>query len=188
MRIVGGKWRGRRLTAPEGRAVRPTSDRLREALLNILEHREFQAGGGSPLPGARVLDGFAGTGALGLEALSRGAKHATFIEKDRVAQRTLEANIAACDAAGLATILRADCRAPPRTTAACDLVFLDPPYGEDQTGPALTALANAGWLAEDALCSVELSAREDFTAPAGFTILDERRYGAARIVILRAES
>ncbi len=186
MRIIGGKWRGRRLAAPDGHAVRPTGDRVREALFNILEHGGFRPGGGSPLPGARVLDGFAGTGALGLEALSRGADHATFIEKDRVAQRALEANIAGCGAADQATVLRADCRTPPRATAACNLIFLDPPYGEGQAAPALTALADAGWLAEDALCSVELGAKDDFTAPAGFTSLDERRYGAARIVILQA--
>jgi len=188
MRIIGGKWRGRRLAAPDGHAVRPTGDRVREALFNILEHGGFRPGGGSPLPGARVLDGFAGTGALGLEALSRGADHATFIEKDRVAQRALEANIAGCGAADQATVLRADCRTPPRATAACSLIFLDPPYGEGQAAPALTALADAGWLAEDALCSVELGAKDDFTAPARFTSLDERRYGAARIVILQAGS
>ena len=187
MRIVGGKWRGRRLAAPEGTAVRPTGDRVREALFNILEHGGFQPGGGSPLPDARVLDGFAGTGALGLEALSRGADHATFIEKDRVAQRALEANIASCGAADQATVLRADCRMPPRAAAACDLVFLDPPYGAGHAGPALTALADAGWLAEDALCVVELGAKEDFTPPARFTALEDRRYGAARIVILRAK-
>ena len=186
MRLIGGKWRGRRLVAPEGNAVRPTSDRVREALFNILEHRGFKPGGGSPIPGAQVLDGFAGTGSLGLEALSRGADHATFIEKDRVAQRALEANIASGKAADQATVLRADCRIPPLAARACTLVFLDPPYGNDQAGPALTALADAGWIAEDALCVVELGARDDFAAPAGFTVLDERRYGAARIVILRA--
>ncbi len=188
MRLIGGKWRGRRLVVPEGNAVRPTGDRVREALFNILEHRGFRPGGGSPLPGAHVLDGFAGTGSLGLEALSRGAEHATFIEKDRVAQRALEANIAGCKAHDQATVLRADCRTPPRASAACTLVFLDPPYGSGLAAPALEALANAGWFAENALCTVELGAKDDFAAPAGFIPLDERRYGAARIVILRAEA
>lgn len=186
MRIIGGSWRGRRLAAPAGYAVRPTADRVREALFNILEHGGFRAGGGSPIEDARVLDGFAGTGALGLEALSRGARHASFLERDRDARAVVEANIAACNAEEETRVLRADCLAPPRATAPCALVFLDPPYGEGLAGPALTALADAGWIADGALCVVELRATEEFPPPPGFDVQDERRYGAVRVVFLRA--
>jgi 16S rRNA (guanine966-N2)-methyltransferase len=185
MRIIAGKHRGRPLAAPVGEAVRPTSDRAREALFNILAHGKF-AVSGPAYAGARVLDGFAGTGAFGLEALSRGAAFSVFVENNRVALTALRQNIATLGEAARTQIVSGDATAPPRALAPCDLVFLDPPYREGLGGPALTALAAAGWIAPAALCIVEVAAKERFEAPPGFMVIDERRYGAARLVFLEA--
>jgi 16S rRNA (guanine966-N2)-methyltransferase len=183
MRIIGGRHRGRRLAAPEGLAVRPTADRAREALFDILGHGRFAEG---PVwLEARVLDAFAGTGAFGLEALSRGAQHASFMEKDRAARAALLGNVRALGEAGRAAIIAADALHPPPAAQPCTLAFLDPPYGEDLAAPALAALAAAGWLASGALVVVELAARRPVAAPSGFAPLEERRYGAARLVFLR---
>ena len=164
--------------------MRPTSERAREALFNILAHGRF-----APAPvfeDARVLDVFAGTGAFGLEALSRGARFATFIEKDRDARDALAANIKALGEASRTRLLAVDATAPPRSDGPYDLVFLDPPYRSDLAAPALEALARTGWLSPDALVIVELEARSDFEPPASFEALEERRYGAGRLVFLRA--
>jgi 16S rRNA (guanine966-N2)-methyltransferase len=185
MRIVAGSHRGRRLVAPRGRGVRPTADRTREALFNILEHGGLVAGGGSPVRGARVVDAFAGTGAMGLEALSRGAESAVFMENCREALDALGRNIAACREDDRTQILRIDATRPPQARAACALAFLDPPYDSGLAAPCLAALAAGGWLADDALCTIELAAGEAFTPPDGFETVDERRYGAARVVLLR---
>jgi 16S rRNA (guanine966-N2)-methyltransferase len=184
MRIVGGKHRGRRIAAPPGSAVRPTSERAREALFNILAHGRF---GAAPVcEDARVLDVFAGTGAFGLEALSRGARFATFIEKDRQARDVLDANIKALGESTRARLLAADATMPPRADGPYDLLFVDPPYRSGLAAPALEALSRAGWIAADALVIVELAARSDFEPPEGFVPFDERRYGAGRLVFLRA--
>ncbi|HXZ00460.1 MAG TPA: 16S rRNA (guanine(966)-N(2))-methyltransferase RsmD [Stellaceae bacterium] len=183
MRIIAGRHRGRALAAPEGRAVRPTGARAREALFDILAHGRFADR--PAFEEARVLDAFAGTGALGLEALSRGAAHASFIEKDRAALAALRANIAALGEEARAAVLPGDALHPPPAPAPVTLAFLDPPYGEDLAAPALAALAKRGWLAPGALAAVELAARQAFAAPEGFTPLEERRYGAARLVFLR---
>lgn len=185
MRIVGGTHKGRKLAAPHGRDVRPTADRTREALFNILQHGHFVEGGGSPVRSAHVLDAFAGTGALGLEALSRGARRAVFMETAREALDALARNVAACREEDHVEILRVDATRPPPARDSCALAFLDPPYRSGLAVPALRALAAAGWLAEGAVCSVEMAVDEAFTAPDGFEVLDERRYGAARIVLLR---
>lgn len=185
MRIVAGAHRGRRLAVPAGQDVRPTSDRARQALFNILDHGGFVDGGGSPIRDAHVLDAFAGSGALGLEALSRGAASATFLETAAPAIDAIRQNVKACREEEKSEVLRADATRPPRARAACGVVFLDPPYNKGLAVPALDALAAAGWLAQGAICCVELAADEDFTPPEGFETLDERRYGAARIVLLR---
>lgn len=187
MRIVAGRHRGRRLLAPPGEKVRPTSDRAREALFNILLHGQLAAEG-IPFTGAAVLDAFAGTGALGLEALSRGAAEAAFIEQDREALSTLRQNIAALGEDGRARIVSGDATRPPRAPSAYALVFLDPPYRSGLGAAALTALDATGWLTPDALAVVELAAREHLAAPAGFSLLDERVYGAARLLFLRRET
>jgi len=185
MRIVGGKWRGRRLDAPNDRAVRPTRDRVREALFNILEHRHFGDDGRSVIIDARVLDGFAGTGALGLEALSRGARHVTFMDDAPDAVRVIRRNVAALDAGAETDVLQADCLTPPPTKRGCTLVFLDPPYRTELAEPALVALARRGWIAPGAVCCAELDARDSLAGPDGFELIDDRRYGATRVVILR---
>lgn len=184
MRISGGARRGKRLRVPPGSIVRPTSERARQAVFNILAHG---ANGGDP-EGLRVLDVFAGVGAMGLEALSRGAVHATFIESDPRAAAALRANVRDLDVDERATIIRADATRlgppPPGDALPADLVFLDPPYGQDLAAPVLTALDGRGWIGSQAICVVEVAAKEPFAAPAGFEVHDERRYGAARIVLL----
>jgi 16S rRNA (guanine966-N2)-methyltransferase len=184
VRIVGGRHRGRRLLAPPGSTVRPTSDRAREALFNILVHGHL-APDGISFEGAAVLDAFAGTGALGLEALSRGAAEAVFIERDPEAVPVLRRNVASLEESAHAQIIPGDGTRPPRATRQCAVAFIDPPYRSGLAAPALEALDRAGWLAPDALAIVELGAREEFAPPAGFTLLDERTYGAARLVFLR---
>jgi 16S rRNA (guanine966-N2)-methyltransferase len=185
MRIVAGKHRGRTLLVPEDATIRPTSDRAREALFNILEHGSFAAGG-SPLLGRRVLDAFAGTGALGLEALSRGAAQVSFLELAPAARKLLGANIAMLGETANSRILAGDATRPPRAPAAVDLAFLDPPYGKGLGGAALMALAAAGWFESAALITLEIGARETPDLPAGFSLLDERRYGAARLLFIEA--
>jgi 16S rRNA (guanine966-N2)-methyltransferase len=185
MRIVAGKHRGRRLDAPAGLEVRPTADRTREALFNILEHGHFTPDGTSPLLDARVLDAFAGSGALGLEALSRGATHATFMDNNAIARSAIRANATALGETARISILQADATNPPAASASCSLVFLDPPYRSGLTEQALAALVARGWIADGAVCSVEDAAREPFTPPPGFTLVDERRYGKAKLILLR---
>jgi 16S rRNA (guanine966-N2)-methyltransferase len=152
-------------------------------LFDILTHLA-RTGGGPALEGARVLDAFAGTGALGLEALSRGAAHASFMERDRVALDALARNLEACGETASAEILRVDATRPPAAGSPRDIVFLDPPYGKGLAESGLAALAAKGWFAPDAIAAIEIGAREDFDLPDGFTLRDERRYGAARIVIV----
>jgi 16S rRNA (guanine966-N2)-methyltransferase len=182
LRIVAGRHRGRALSVPEGRAVRPTASRAREALFDILSHAKFTER--DVFDGARVLDAFAGTGALGLEALSRGAAHASFMERDRDARKLLAANIETLGEVASASVLAADALHPPRAAIACDLIFMDPPYDEDVAAAALSALAKQGWIADGAVISLELPAKRPFTAPDGFVLLDERRYGKAKILFL----
>jgi 16S rRNA (guanine966-N2)-methyltransferase len=189
MRIVGGKHRGRRIEAPPGQDVRPTSDRAREALFNILIHGHLSADGTSPLPGARVLDAFAGSGALGLEALSRGAGHALFIESDARACAAIRANAKALGETANATVIPGDATKPPPCPGApSNVVFLDPPYGRDLVTPALATLAARGWIANGAVCVVELAITDGLTLPPGFTLLDDRNYGKARLLILKYQS
>ncbi len=211
MRIVAGRHRGRRLEAPAGMAVRPTADRTREALFNILTQGKLpwrapvggQGAGGQgavgqgtdgqgaeprakALAGARALDAFAGTGALGLEALSRGAAFVTFMENQAAALAACRNNIDLLEETARAQALRCDVLRPPPAPAPCDLVLMDPPYNQGLAAPALAALEASGWLAPGALAVVELMAKEPFAPPEGFEALDERKYGKARLVFLRA--
>lgn len=181
MRIIGGDFRGRRL-ASVGRGdaaahLRPTSDRVRESLFNVLVNTHADR-----LEDARVLDLFAGTGALGLEALSRGAAHVTFVENGRTAQKLLRENIRLCGAENMTQILSRDARKPGPAPAPCSLVFLDPPYGKGLGEQALYAAMSQGRIAENALIVWEESA--DITPPDGLTLLDERRYGDTFIRLL----
>jgi 16S rRNA (guanine966-N2)-methyltransferase len=182
MRIIAGAHRGRRLLAPPGEATRPTADRARQALFDMLWHAPWA--GRARIEGARVLDAFAGTGALGLEALSRGAAAATFIEQDRAALTALRANIAALQAEAATRVIAGDATKPPRADAPCGLVFLDPPYGKDLVPRAVAALAAAGWIAPDALVVAEVG-KDEALHLSGFAALAERGHGAARLVVLR---
>jgi 16S rRNA (guanine966-N2)-methyltransferase len=185
MRIIAGRHRGRRLAAPAGAATRPTADRVRQALFDMLWHAPWA--GRAAIEGQRVLDAFAGTGALGLEALSRGAAHVTFLETDRAALLALRANIAACGAEPQASVLPADATRPPPAPTPCALVFLDPPYADGAVARALAGLGAAGWLAPGALVSAETAAAAPApAAPPGFAPLAERSHGPARLTLLRA--
>lgn len=180
MRIIAGAWRGRTLAAPPGDATRPTADRVRQALFDMLLHAPW--GGSDVIEGAHVLDAFAGTGALGLEALSRGAAHATFIENARASLAALRANVTHLHAEELTRIIAGDTLAPPRATTPCALIFLDPPYGKGLVPHALVGLEAAGWLAPEALIVAETSRGE---ARPVLSPLAERVHGAARVSVWR---
>ena len=179
MRIVAGLHKGRRLEAPPGRIARPTADRVRQALFDILAHTDLV-----DLDGAVVVDAFAGSGALGLESLSRGAAHASFLELDAQSLAAIYANIKSLKEDGRTKVIRADAAKPPAATQPCTLAFLDPPYHSALAGQCLEALAAKGWLADQALAVVEVAADEAFTPPKGFELADERDRGAARLVFL----
>ena len=180
MRIVGGKHRGRSLAAPGGRDTRPTTDRTRQAIFNILAHADWAP----EFEGAALVDAFCGTGALGLEALSRGAAWCGFLDMGRPALDAVRANVEALGESGNARILRADATKPPPAPRACGLAFLDPPYGQDLAPRALDGLLKAGWLADGALAVVEVAERDPLPLPDGFTAVDERRYGDTRVAFL----
>jgi 16S rRNA (guanine966-N2)-methyltransferase len=185
MRIVGGRFKGRLLSAPSSRAIRPTSERLRESIFDILEHR-FPG----HIEGARVVDLFAGSGALGVEALSRGARFALFVDNGAEARALLRANIDALALGGVTRIWRADATRLGSAPAAgpFGLAFLDPPYGHGLAAPALASLVDGGWLKPDALLVVEEGAKADIGAPAGLASVEERTYGDTRIAIFRARA
>ena len=181
MRIVGGRLKGRALAAPSSRAIRPTSERLRESIFDILEHRYP-----GHLEGQRVVDLFAGSGALAIEALSRGARFALFVDNGAEARALLRANVEAMGLGGVTRIWRADATKLGSAPAGgpFGLAFLDPPYDQRLAGPALAALLAGGWLEPDALCVVEEAAKAEIEAPAGLTLVDQRVYGDTRIAIL----
>jgi 16S rRNA (guanine966-N2)-methyltransferase len=191
MRIIAGRLRGRVIEAPEDGSVRPTSDRVRENLFNLLAHGRIAAEGVSPLDGAHLLDAFAGSGALGLEALSRGAAEAVFLDADLTALECLRRNVKKLGEEPRATLLQADALRPPRrdkvrgNPAPRTLLFLDPPYRSGLAGAALAALAEAGWLEAGALAAIELDQADKFALPAGFAPADERRYGRTRLMFAR---
>jgi len=178
MRIIAGTHRGRRLEAPPDEKIRPTADRVREALFSILAHRL------DGFAGKRILDAFAGSGALGLEALSRGADSATFLDGDRKALALCRRNAEALELSDRANFLLADATSPPLAAGACDLILLDPPYGQGLGEKALAALAEAGWVGPAALAVIEADRSHPEAAPAGFTALDSRDYGRTRILLL----
>ena len=183
MRIVAGKHRGRPLAGPAGADIRPTQDRTRESLFNLLEHGRL-ASNGSRVSGALVLDAFCGTGALALEALSRGAVSATLIDNSTAALSAARANVASLGEAAAAMLLRADARHPPSAPEAHTLIFLDPPYGKDTAHLALKGLDGAGWISTGALIAIETGRTEDIDLPDGFTLQDQRRYGRAKITLV----
>ncbi len=185
MRIVGGALSGRKLAhvgagAPAAQ-LRPTSDRVRQALFNILEHGDYP-----PFEGARALGLFAGTGALGFEALSRGAERALFVEEHSTGRGLIRENIEALDLIGRTRLFRRDAtRLGPNRDAAYTHIFLDPPYGKGLAPRALASARDGGWIAESAVIVVETGVDEEFEPPEGFEKVDERHYGAAALTILR---
>jgi 16S rRNA (guanine966-N2)-methyltransferase len=184
MRVVGGRLKGRVLSAPASRGIRPTSERLRESIFDIIEH-----GFPGHIEGARVVDLFAGSGALAIEALSRGARFALFVDSGAEARALLRANVEALGLGGMTRIWRADATrlgsAP--TGGPFSLAFLDPPYEHGLASPALGALVSGGWLEEGALCVVEEAAKAAIVAPPGLVLLDARLYGDTQIAVFRRE-
>jgi len=179
-RIIAGRFRGRKLEVPPGELVRPTSGRMREALFGILRHRE------PPLEGAAFLDLFAGSGAIGLEALSQGAARILMVEHDPAVVRFAERNIRRLGVKGEARVVRGDATRPGRAAEPFDIVYLDPPYGRGLVGPALESLVRGGWLKAEALVIAEVAAGETVDPPAGLAPVDVRRYGRGQLVLLAA--
>lgn len=185
MRIVGGTFRGRNIISPEGLTTRPTSDRARQAIFNILHHASWRDG--DVLTDAAVLDLFAGTGAMGLEALSQGAQHAVFIEQDAKALKACRDNIAAFGVTGSTKIINGNALAPlsrPADLAPRSLVFLDPPYAKDFGTASLVAAAQKNWLAPQAVIVMEMAKKQPEIVPPGFTLHDTRDYGVARVMFM----
>ncbi|HXZ67513.1 MAG TPA: 16S rRNA (guanine(966)-N(2))-methyltransferase RsmD [Alphaproteobacteria bacterium] len=182
MRIVGGRFSGRTLHAPSGQSVRPTSDRVRESLFNILEHGDY------PLEGARVIDLFAGSGALGLEAISRGAVYALFVEEGTAPRAAIRRNIESLALTGATRIFRRDATklgAIPAGITPFDLAFVDPPYDRGLVVPCLQALQEGGWLETHAALVVETRDNETLDLPAEFILIDERVYGETKLWFLK---
>lgn len=187
MRIIAGKHRGRRLYVPRGTKVRPSAERVREAVFNILSHHADVA----DLEGAIAVDIFAGTGAYGWEALSRGAAQSVFVDRSPGALTGIHGIAIALNEDKRVVLLKLDATrlpAPPgNTRVPADLVFLDPPYGSGMAVPALEGLRSRCWIGGGAVCIVEVAALEAFIPPLGFTPFDERSYGASRVTFLRCD-
>ena len=185
MRIVSGSFRGKTLAAPKGDATRPTSDRARQAIFNILEHAAWSKG----VRDARVIDLFAGSGALGFEALSRGAAFCLFVETDEAARGAIRENVEAMSLFGATRVHRRDATdlgvRPGADGPAFSLAFLDPPYAKGLGETALARLAEGGWLARGAVVVFERGADETEFGVPRFEIRDERKYGAAKVWFLR---
>jgi len=183
VKISGGKFRGRVLFEPKDNRVRPTSDKVRQAIFNILAHNDF--GTGFVLEGAKVIDIFAGTGALGIEALSRGASFCLFIDDNAESRALIRSNVEALNLTGVTKIWRRDgTELGPLAAGAggpFDLAFLDAPYRQGLTERALESLAQGGWLAKNALIVAETAADEFLSAPAGFKLFDSRSYGETTV-------
>ncbi len=193
MRIVGGDLKGRKLQNPTDDRVRPTSDRIREALFNVLVHGKFGGSFGSfTLHGARVLDLFAGTGALGLEALSRGASFALFVDEHPASRGLIRTNAENLGVTGQTKLYKRDATKlgdrPTSAGPAFNLVFADPPYGKGLGERALTAALDGDWIAPDALIILEEDRDQEVTAPPGFVEVDRRTYAATQVLILQRGS
>jgi len=182
MRVVGGRLRGRPLAGPKSSAIRPTADRMRESLFNILLH-----GYGDPITGARVLDLFAGTGALGIEAVSRGGSFALFVDDGAEARALLRENVTSLGLGGTTRIFRRDATklGPAYPVEPFSLAFLDPPYGQNLAAAALVSARAGGSFTPDALIVVEEAAKPVFAAPDGFSQLERRTYDDSEFVFLR---
>jgi 16S rRNA (guanine966-N2)-methyltransferase len=182
MRVVGGRLRGRALTGPNSQTIRPTADRLRESLFNVLVHAYSD-----PIEQARVLDLFAGTGALGIEALSRGAAFALFVDESAEARALIRENVAVLGLGGVTRIFRRDATklGAAHPVEPFSLIFADPPYGRDLATAALAAARDGGWLTPDALAVVEEAAKPGFAVPDGFLELERRAYDDTELIFCR---
>jgi len=176
IRIVGGTHRSRKLQMPESEAVRPTSDKLRQAIFNILEHR-------LNLHGKRVLDGCCGTGAMGLEAISRGAAHAVLMDNDKVSLQLARQNAESLKEVTKCQLVQCSITTPPAGSP-CDVIFLDPPYNKGLAEAGLAALTSANWAGPETLAFVEVARDEAFAVPQGWQLDNERNHGAARLLLL----
>jgi 16S rRNA (guanine966-N2)-methyltransferase len=187
MRITGGQFRGRTLFAPQDARVRPTADKVRQAVFNILAHNEFD--GGFSLEGARVLDLFAGTGALGIEAISHGGKFCLFVDDSAEGRALIRKNVEALQLTGSTKIWRRDATTlgpmPVGSSGPFDLVFLDPPYRKGLLPPALSSLIEGGWLSPGAVLVAESETEEDEGLPCEFCLLDQRAYGETLVRFMR---
>ncbi len=179
MRIIGGKYKGRKLQHPSSSHIRPTTDRMRETLFNILSH-----GTGNGFSDARILDIFAGTGALGLEALSRGAAHVTFVEKDRRSQEIIKKNIAELHAENITSLKPIDAKKIKNFKTTFDYIFMDPPYYKSLIAPLLQTIESEGLLQKDGIIIIEYASSENLEIPKFYNILKEKSYGQAKIMIL----
>ena len=184
LRIIAGVHRGRKLETAPGNTLRPTAERVREAIFNKLTHGLLTTSG-APLTGVHVLDVFAGTGALGFEALSRGALRVAFFENDAATARLIKRNAEHLGAANTVTVIRRDATKPGPAREPASLVLMDAPYRSGINVAALGALQDGGWIADGAIIVVEVARDEDIVPSAGFEVLDDRRYGAARTIFLR---
>jgi len=188
MRIVSGRFKGRAIKTPEGRNTRPTSDRTRESMFNVLAHAEWAPS----LEGARVMDVFAGSGALGFEAISRGAVFCLFVETESSARGCIRDNAEAFQLFGITRIHRrsaVDLGAKPAGLGApFSIVFMDPPYAYNLVPGALEQLIRGAWITPDALVIAETGSDEEAPVTPGWDLLDERTYGAARVSFLRPQS
>jgi len=178
VRIIAGENRSRKIKTPEDKSIRPTSNRSREAIFNMLSHAR---NGMSVIYGARVLDLFAGTGAMGLECLSRGAEHATFLD---INTEIVRENIADLEETAKSTILTCDYKDLPEADEAVDIIFIDPPYDSALVEPALKLLKQNGWIHERTIVVAESSSQEMYKVPGDYNKFDERVYGASRFSFL----
>ncbi len=188
MRIVSGEFRGRKIIVPDTKDTRPTMDKTRQAVFNILRSAAWalKSDGAPILHGARVLDVFAGSGAMGLEALSQGAQGAVFVESGKLAVEAIKKNIAAMSLTARARVMEKDAlKLPPNGEGAYDLVFLDPPYDEGLLSDALDALREKGYIGAETLLVLEMQKKHD--APQGVTILDARQYGVSKVTFCKVK-
>ena len=188
VRIVAGKHRGRKLQVLDSKQLRPTSSRTREGIFNILNHGGFSKSDAHFLDGAKVLDLFCGSGALGLESLSHGASHCVFIDIKQEHLALVRDNAEHLGEEENVTFIRSDSSSPPQARFACDLVFIDPPYHSKLIKPALTNLITRGWLREGGIVVVEMDKREDLPEVEGYTQIKERDYGRTTIILLERDA
>ena len=179
IRIIAGRFRGRKLVVPEGASVRPTTDRMRERVFSILSHHRYP-----DLQYAVVADMFAGSGALGIEALSRGADHCLFFEQDPKAIAAIKANLKGFETSDF-TLKKQDATQPGKPYVPCDIIFMDAPYQQGLTSPTLQAVASKGWLRPDGVIVAEVHAKEQITLPDSLEIVDERKQGVQKTLFIR---